>query len=260
MDRKKVGQRIRSIRLQMGQDQETFGSKNFKPKTVSKAAVSRWETGDTLPNSQRLKKIAELGDITVSELLNGSLNDLIDETADYVYSIYLRYFDDNSIPKTAEMKKLAEQINTYQDTSYYKDQDLVAALDLILIIDSDEYDPKSNRTNIKNGINFCSSEAKRKLSGWPSRAFNKSQIIGQFQYIADDHSKGYTPDNHGLLEASRDGLNSTILKLEEITGTFDGHRLDKLPKNINKSFYNEIIKTFNNTNDELTKIYSKYKK
>lgn len=38
---------------------------------TSKASVNNWEKGVNLPNKQRLKKIAELGGITVNELLYG---------------------------------------------------------------------------------------------------------------------------------------------------------------------------------------------
>lgn len=72
MDKKKIGQRIKAIRLQMGKNQEAFG-KLFTPQ-VSKGAVSRWESGDTIPSAKRLKKIAKLGDITVYHLLNGKDN------------------------------------------------------------------------------------------------------------------------------------------------------------------------------------------
>lgn len=70
LDRVKTGQRIKAIRLQIGKSQETFGTL-FYP-SVSKGAVSRWETGNTIPNTERLKRIADLGHVSVDFLLHGS--------------------------------------------------------------------------------------------------------------------------------------------------------------------------------------------
>jgi len=62
-----VGQRIKSIRLSLGDSMESFG----KRLNTSKASVNNWEKGVNLPNSERLKKIADLDNITVNELLYG---------------------------------------------------------------------------------------------------------------------------------------------------------------------------------------------
>lgn len=61
-----VGKRIKSIRLRNGMNLEDFGNLFW----VSKSNVSKWENGRQLPNKLRLKKIAELGNITVDELLD----------------------------------------------------------------------------------------------------------------------------------------------------------------------------------------------
>ena len=58
---KKVGSRIKSIRITRGDSMESFGKKL----DTSKAAVNNWEKGVNLPNSKRLKLIAEIGGTTV---------------------------------------------------------------------------------------------------------------------------------------------------------------------------------------------------
>lgn len=68
MGKKKVGVRIKTIRLNLGKTQEEFG-KLFTP-AVSKTAVSRWENGERLPNNDRLEKIAAFVGTTVAKLLN----------------------------------------------------------------------------------------------------------------------------------------------------------------------------------------------
>ena len=63
-----VGARIRVIRLEKGLTMNQFG------KSIHDAAdtlVSRWESGKCLPNARRIEAIANFGEITVEELLNG---------------------------------------------------------------------------------------------------------------------------------------------------------------------------------------------
>lgn len=64
---KEIGKRIKAIRLELGLTMEEFGLKFNQ--TASKGAVSNWENGYNLPNARRLKKIAELGNTTVSDIL-----------------------------------------------------------------------------------------------------------------------------------------------------------------------------------------------
>lgn len=65
--KKTIGTRIADIRKSLGLSMEEFG-KRMDPK-ASKGAVSNWENGYNLPNNNRLKKIAELGNTTVRKLL-----------------------------------------------------------------------------------------------------------------------------------------------------------------------------------------------
>lgn len=64
-----LSERIKNCRLKLGKSQEDFG-KMFDP-VAPKSAVSRWEHGGG-PNKGRLKKIAELCDTTVEELVGSS--------------------------------------------------------------------------------------------------------------------------------------------------------------------------------------------
>lgn len=68
-----IGARIKSIRLNKGMTLEEFG----KLFTASKSNVSKWENGSSIPNAERLKAIAKLGDVTVDELLYGDLDQKI---------------------------------------------------------------------------------------------------------------------------------------------------------------------------------------
>ena len=62
-----VGNRIKNIRLGLGLTMEEFGKLFDEP--AAQSIISRWEVGKSVPNANRLKKIAELGNTTVQELL-----------------------------------------------------------------------------------------------------------------------------------------------------------------------------------------------
>ena len=84
-NKKLVGKRIQAIRLEKGLTLKQFGEMLGKIKlkneieassnvqnTVNKSNVLRWKQGISLPNKERLNKIAQLANITVNELLYGN--------------------------------------------------------------------------------------------------------------------------------------------------------------------------------------------
>lgn len=78
INKKAVGNRIKTIRTQKGLTMKEFG------KLIEEAAqslVTRWENGTSIPNNERLKKIADLGDMSVNELLYGDLTSYIHNLA-----------------------------------------------------------------------------------------------------------------------------------------------------------------------------------
>lgn len=66
---KKLANNIKKIRLSKNETMEEFG-KHFTPK-AHKSLVSKWEKGLSQPNQKRLNKIAELGDMSINNLLYG---------------------------------------------------------------------------------------------------------------------------------------------------------------------------------------------
>lgn len=93
LDNTAIGQRIKEIRISLGETTEKF-SENFDP-PASKGTISKWENGRYLPNNKRIKKIAELGEMTIQELLYGS--------------------------KEVYLKKLLKE-SVFEDSSYYSDE------------------------------------------------------------------------------------------------------------------------------------------
>ena len=63
---KTTGEQIKSIRLELGETLEEFGARF----NTSKVTVFNWEKGRNLPNKSNLKKIAEIGGISVKALLS----------------------------------------------------------------------------------------------------------------------------------------------------------------------------------------------
>ncbi|EIT2383618.1 helix-turn-helix transcriptional regulator [Enterococcus faecalis] len=68
-DPKAVGLRIKEIRFKLGYSMAEF-ARHIDDKAKS-GTVSNWETGKNLPNNKRLKRIAELGDVSLLYLLKG---------------------------------------------------------------------------------------------------------------------------------------------------------------------------------------------
>lgn len=77
-----ISQRIRQIRKNLGLSMDEF-ARRIDPKAKS-GTVSNWETGKNLPNNERLKKIAELGETTIDELLAPPIDALIPQYLDEI--------------------------------------------------------------------------------------------------------------------------------------------------------------------------------
>lgn len=124
---KEVGQRIKKVRTESFEKKltlEEFG--NLIKPSVHRALVSHWENGINIPNSDRLKQIAELGNVTIEYLLFGkelnghgerirqirkennlSKQDLakqLNVDIDYIENVEL----ENNFPKKSELKILAD--------------------------------------------------------------------------------------------------------------------------------------------------------
>lgn len=69
-----TGLRIKQIRSNLGDTLEEFG----KRIEADKSNILRWEQGKTLPNKQRLKAISILGNISLNELMYGSIDEFFE--------------------------------------------------------------------------------------------------------------------------------------------------------------------------------------
>lgn len=88
---KNIGARIKSIRTSLGLTMEEFGKK-FEP-VANRSLVSKWEAGKSLPNTKRLKIIAELGHTSVDELVSPSLENAIRSYVDEIMKFEIKQGD-----------------------------------------------------------------------------------------------------------------------------------------------------------------------
>lgn len=73
VNKKAVGSRIKQIRINKGYTLEALG----KLFGASKGNVQKWEKGLALPNKERIANICKIADITVNELLYGSIEEFL---------------------------------------------------------------------------------------------------------------------------------------------------------------------------------------
>ncbi|MCQ2515475.1 MAG: helix-turn-helix domain-containing protein [Saccharofermentans sp.] len=67
MDQEKIGSFMKNLRKEHNLTQEELAEKMF----VSRRTVSRWETGNNMPDIEVLIQIADLYEVDLRELLNG---------------------------------------------------------------------------------------------------------------------------------------------------------------------------------------------
>ncbi len=126
VNKRNVGLRIRQIRNSLNLTLEEFGkifSSDVNNKlNAGKSNVSTWERGDSLPNKQRLEIIAKKGNITVNELLYGSLDEFLDNNLASI----LEYQTGNKISSNEEysiarlqFKKWLEDRNITLENIHY---------------------------------------------------------------------------------------------------------------------------------------------
>ena len=102
-----IGSRIRSIRQEKGMTLEEFGNLF----SASKSIASRWEKGISIPNAERLKAIAKIGDTTVEELLHGNKEQFIRQTAIELIRQYREDIRNGAPGKEAYLERYGEELS-----------------------------------------------------------------------------------------------------------------------------------------------------
>ena len=110
VNKKAVGSRIKQIRMNKGYTLEAFG-KFFN---ASKGNVQQWENGVSLPNKERLANISKIADMTVNELLYGSIDEFLDNN---LVSI-LEYQTGNKVSSNEEYSIARLQFKKWLEDRY----------------------------------------------------------------------------------------------------------------------------------------------
>lgn len=135
-----VGLRIKEIRLNLGYSMDEFASKIDG--TAKSGTISNWETGKNLPNNKRLKRISEIGGVSLSYLLKGekSIDDISeDEFHDSHEKIFNKIFkatQNNDLQKYTDIIfkedlsdwQISLLISCFKFTTEFKDDDEILSL------------------------------------------------------------------------------------------------------------------------------------
>lgn len=168
IDKVAVGNRINLIRENLGLSMTEFGKRIDD--TARSGTINNWVKGKNLPNNERLKRIADIGDVPVELLLygephvyidsvirNNSNNiqyrlNLVEKTIDYfkennispydndqyILEVYMNYFQDhgNMLEDFDEefisVGKLADEVKQYQTFREVFNRDVYSNLKFLL--------------------------------------------------------------------------------------------------------------------------------
>ena len=167
IDKEAVGARIKQIRMNKGYTLEAFG-KLFGAK---KGNVQQWEKGRSLPNKERLTTISKIADMTVNELIYGSIDEFIENNLEifiknykypcpHTFKIFnLLYETKLSIRASQELHNSEITINDLETVikCFYSTLDFIVHHDIYIYIQDNLYLLKKYFTNTReylfNNIN-----------------------------------------------------------------------------------------------------------
>lgn len=120
VDKKALGQRIKSIRQSKGLTMEEFG-KFFD--NASKGVISNWEKGSNIPNNARLKMIAQFGGITVDELLYGNFQLYCFDIFEVAHNDFMDHFES---AKNLDVNKPENRMNFFVKVFNYVKENMLS--------------------------------------------------------------------------------------------------------------------------------------
>ncbi|HFU3706198.1 TPA: helix-turn-helix domain-containing protein [Streptococcus suis] len=238
IDKKAIGVRIKNIRQEKGMTLEEFG----KLFGAGKGLVSRWENGLSIPNPERVKAIAKIGDTTVQNLLSGTASAYLKSSIDSKLEELSK--DDlyiHNLLTTSEFEDLYRQLLFEVDTESYARILDTYGTDYLDRISNKFIDAIKLSSNMRNDF-----EA---FTIFNIRFHNFRDIIEDVYGITNDKS-GFQPllTNKELnieyyykllpfLDALDDALGTIFSELAEI----EGDRLRILKENLTNSKISEDV-------------------
>ncbi|HFR3763809.1 TPA: helix-turn-helix domain-containing protein [Streptococcus suis] len=217
-----VGERIKQIRLSLGESMEKFGER-FE---TSKGTVNNWEKGRNLPNKENLKKISELGQMTVNELLYGNVNNLI-ESILLGFEFY-SFADENKKKRIFELVQKEVKDFPHLLTSDYNDELIEKISDIVV--------------DIINGLDGTNESALRasyeafSVSGIEDmfyRTVTTSEIEIRYNYSLMMYQKNYK-----LKKILREGMDEQLYKKLEFVHKQAEAEVTKIARELDYKLYN----------------------
>jgi len=131
---------------------EEFG-KLFNP-IANKSLVSKWENGKSLPNNERLKKITEIGNISMEYLLEGIIDiknipDLPIDSKDQYFKSLVNY------TKYEALTRLNKNYTSENDIESYEEARLIEEI-FTFIENSKNTSDETNRNILHNATEIFS--------------------------------------------------------------------------------------------------------
>ena len=240
INKTEIGKRIFTIRKSLGLTMKEFGERMGNP-VASDSIVSRWEKGVSVPNNERLKRIAEIGDISVNELLYG-------DSQEYVHNVLIEELNNHN--------KLYSVLKEHYIEDTNEDEIHLQAVKLI----NDSLEQIYTRLRILT-TNQNINSSNESLSIYQ---LNKERIISiAISYF--EPKKEYTfEEYYKEIKSSLEKLPyySTKKSLKQLTNQFlkTGYSEEEAHKiALDKFYMSEATNPLNDFNEALDNLYNEYR-
>lgn len=238
INKKELGKRIKSIRQGLGKNLEDFGK--LMPTVANRSLVSAWENGRYVPSNERLKAIADIGDITVDELLHGNQKDRL-------FNLLCSAMEENSKVYSEDLvKSVIKYLDTYDNLT-----------DTIVSINDPEksadYEDQSIRNFLRTNLNGF-------MKYNSNLDFNQpSQIVDLFiryiNTISREANKTYSGASAVIMNAvdTIDPYSYTTQSIDEYVKDHDKMLMTKeqaVERYFVYQLYKNVIEVVTNLNDD----------
>lgn len=199
---KGLGNRIEKIRRNKGMNKTEFGALFG----ATGSLVNKWEKELVTPNEERIRRISQISDISVNELLYGSLDDYakflldklqdkleVDESIDNIFIEPIINQAINYLSPTRDYTPLEERFNNADQLKENFDKYI---------------------ENIIEGFRNIETREKNILLNLQSEVDESFSNAIEFMY-ASSYKEGSTPFTLGLNEAMSEGLYNDLINLQD---------------------------------------------
>ena len=252
-------EKLKMLRKEKGFTQESLADKL----NVSRQAITKWESGDGIPDIENLKQISILFNTTIDELVKEDKDINLENKKNYseIYELeidHTKHFDIN-IDKINELKImsnneekvkieiLSNEEENLKESFKVKFDDIYNKLDIDIKNKKKVEDITINMYLPEKYINDIELKSKMKTLNISSLQLTKLEYDGSLKYLNVSSSKGKIVLNTTKcdIEASYDKLDGTL----EVN-TFNSTSRVKLPQNqeyktILKGIKNEFVDAIN---------------